>query len=385
VCRPTNGGVIRNMSRSTTRARALAWLFGLAAGHLGCLTVGGRGFPLYPQTEPLPDASHVARLSGYVRVVDGQVVSGHGNLFELLPGCHIVRTPTSWGTSGYGGAVVATTPELTFALPMRAGYQYEVAIVADAPTAPTEAIDVKAYERDPRGVLLQTFSYATSQRDLDRCESAAATASSAPEGPEAARADARTEVPGRPDPAPSSTQTISAGSAQPPSPPEWPNPPPGPSSARSLDEAMAHPDDLVAHWRRVPAYRSHFQRDAVPVSGPVAVDFARYVVKLQAKVQPAFADCSAQPWRAAGADQPRNLELELILDEAGALRDVGVIVSSGSDLIDAAALDAIARAAPFGATPAAARSGDGLTYLRWTLSSDPTYGCTLGARPHLER
>jgi hypothetical protein len=80
-------------------ASAIALLLAVGGGHLGCIKTQTRGVPLYPQTEPLPDVSRVALLSGYVRSVDGQNVSARGSVFELLPGCHVVRTPESWGRS----------------------------------------------------------------------------------------------------------------------------------------------------------------------------------------------------------------------------------------------------------------------------------------------
>jgi TonB family protein len=148
---------------------------------------------------------------------------------------------------------------------------------------------------------------------------------------------------------------------------------------------MAHSDTLIAHWRRVPEYRSHFGDAASDVPPDSGVAFARYIVRLQTAIQPAFANCGSEAWRASGADQARTLQLELVLDDAGALRDIGVIASSGSASFDAAAMEAVARAARFGPTPPAVRSADGLAYLRWFVSSDPTYGCTLSARPHIQR
>lgn len=67
----------------------------LAVTILGCIAGEGRGYPLYPTTDAGPMApSRVARLAGYVRFVDGVDVSEHGTTFELLPGCHLVGTPS---------------------------------------------------------------------------------------------------------------------------------------------------------------------------------------------------------------------------------------------------------------------------------------------------
>lgn len=140
----------------------------------GCIADRASGVPLYPVTGAPLDASRVARLSGYVRYVDDQDVSRRGGVFDLLPGCHLIRTPTSWGKSSNMGAIVAATPELTFALLMRAGYQYSIELIADTPSGPSGDVDVKAFERDAQGKLVQTFGWAKSTQDLKHCASAAA-------------------------------------------------------------------------------------------------------------------------------------------------------------------------------------------------------------------
>src|SRR5688572_9814129 len=103
---------------------------------LACLTACGsagqrRGTLLYPEpAQPLP-RSEVAVLSGYVAEVDGKDVADDdvGGSFELLPGCHVVRTPPDWTRHETDGAVMVETGVLPFALPMRGGHSYEIRVV----------------------------------------------------------------------------------------------------------------------------------------------------------------------------------------------------------------------------------------------------------------
>jgi hypothetical protein len=70
---------------------------------LACLAACGaagqrRGTPLYPEPAKPLARSEVAVLSGYVAEVDGNDVGEEDVVgsFELLPGCHVVRTPSDW-------------------------------------------------------------------------------------------------------------------------------------------------------------------------------------------------------------------------------------------------------------------------------------------------
>lgn len=69
-----------------------------------------RGYPLHGDAN-LP-LSAVARLHGYVEQVDGEPVTQHGHLFELLPGCHVLGTPRTWGGSGTYASATAETGHL---------------------------------------------------------------------------------------------------------------------------------------------------------------------------------------------------------------------------------------------------------------------------------
>ncbi len=127
-----------------------------ALGFLGTLSVCGcgvgsrtRGHPLHGRAnEPL---SAIARLHGYVEQVDGENVTQHGHLFELLPGCHVVGTPRTWGGSGPDASATAETGHLRFVIRMRAGHDYEVRVmVSDA----LHRIEIETIEKDPTGEVV---------------------------------------------------------------------------------------------------------------------------------------------------------------------------------------------------------------------------------------
>lgn len=147
-----------------------------------CIEGAPAAYPLYSPTDHPRGPSDVARLIGYVRYVDGQDVSDHGSAFELLPGCHVVGTPSTWGNvNALSGGVVATTGRVTFALPMKAGRQYEVRVEVEAPTGPTGTVRVESYETSARGEVTRRFSPASSADDIERCHQEALGAATAGE------------------------------------------------------------------------------------------------------------------------------------------------------------------------------------------------------------
>ena len=153
--------------------RCLRWVApAMASLGLGCLASPSRGYPLYPSSDGArPDESRVAQVDGYVRYVDGADVSPHGESFEVLPGCHIVGTPSTWGdaTTNNTAAVIVPTGKVTFALPMKAGYRYTVKVELGATSGPTGTSVIKAYESDGHGTT-RTFGPASGTVDPTTCE-----------------------------------------------------------------------------------------------------------------------------------------------------------------------------------------------------------------------
>jgi hypothetical protein len=103
--------------------------------------------------------------------VDDKDVSSLGGYFELLPGCHVISTPTPPG-GRYRSAEIL--PRWTFALPMRAGHQYLIERRAGGSSSPTGWFTIKGYESDLRGNRTREFEHVTSAKDIDACNEEAA-------------------------------------------------------------------------------------------------------------------------------------------------------------------------------------------------------------------
>lgn len=137
----------------------------------GCITSEPPSYPLYaPIADPAP-RTQVARLSGYVRNIDGRDVSSLGHSFGLLPGCHVVQTPSQWGALGLDGVVVVSTGVRAFALVVRPGHQYAVRVMAPGPLAWSSGRgQVTADEKDRDGHVTATFEATSNEDDLWACK-----------------------------------------------------------------------------------------------------------------------------------------------------------------------------------------------------------------------
>ena len=120
-------------------AFAVVWTCGCGVGSRT------RGYPLRGVENETPN--QVARLHGYVQLVDDEDVSGYGHLFELLPGCHVIVTPTTFGGAGTDAWATAETGHLRFVIRMRAGHDYEVRVsVLEA----VNRVEIETIEKDPQ-------------------------------------------------------------------------------------------------------------------------------------------------------------------------------------------------------------------------------------------
>jgi len=157
----------------------LAMTISLSAA--ACISVARPARLYAPAPQPLRP-EQASTLTGYVQFVDGNDVSSLGGYFELLPGCHVIGTPSHWSehSPGSNSAVVANTERWTFALPMRAGHQYRIEVIVREMTGPTAPLTILGYESDLGGNKTREFEHAASAKDIDACIEEAARASSAP-------------------------------------------------------------------------------------------------------------------------------------------------------------------------------------------------------------
>ena len=148
-------------------------MMALALSAASCLSGAGvRPDRLYPPAPQPLAPEQVSTLTGHVQFVDDKDVSSLSGYFELLPGCHVIGTPSrGWAPYGKSGTV-APTGRLTFALPMRAGHQYRIEVRTGV--VPMWRITVKGYESDLRGNKTREFEPTTSPKDIEACKEEAA-------------------------------------------------------------------------------------------------------------------------------------------------------------------------------------------------------------------
>lgn len=125
---------------------------------------------LYPQqgAAPLP-RDQIATLSGHVAEVDGVDVTSLMPPYELLPGCHVVRTPERWGAVGTDMSMAAQTGMLPFALPMRAGHTYVVEVRSQMQTGISGSLEIRTVETDASGEQTKVFPIMRDRAELDAC------------------------------------------------------------------------------------------------------------------------------------------------------------------------------------------------------------------------
>ncbi len=147
----------------------------------GCVSGQEQFYPLYLRTARRLPQAELARLSGYVRFIDGEDVSSYGSSFELLPGCHLVGTPSHWGKTDFNsGGMSGDTGRWTFAVPMRAGYQYAIEVQVEQGTGPTGRMRIRAFERDAHGTTTREFAPPLSADDVQACRQEAPGPTRAP-------------------------------------------------------------------------------------------------------------------------------------------------------------------------------------------------------------
>lgn len=133
--------------------------------------------PLYLETQDGPPA--LAELHGEIEYVDGAKVSG--GKFALLPGCHVVRPPTAWGSSSPQDAVWATLPVMHLAILMQADHRYKVAIGGGHMDGTgSGSVRVEAVEINPRGDTVKTFVPLEGAGQMEACEREAAASMQEP-------------------------------------------------------------------------------------------------------------------------------------------------------------------------------------------------------------
>ncbi|HEU4536423.1 MAG TPA: TonB C-terminal domain-containing protein [Polyangiaceae bacterium] len=120
------------------------------------------------------------------------------------------------------------------------------------------------------------------------------------------------------------------------------------------------------------------------------VPFATYLNGIHNRLHPLFADDYLATLDGLPNGHPLNrpelhASLEVVVNkEDGSIVRMGVVRTSGVTAFDAAALESMQRASPFGKPPSAIVSPDGNVYLHWEFHRNPVVACsTINARPFM--
>ncbi len=120
------------------------------------------------------------------------------------------------------------------------------------------------------------------------------------------------------------------------------------------------------------------------------VPFATYLNGIHNRLHPLFADDYLATLDGLPGGHPLNrpelaASLEVVVNkDDGSIVRMGVVKTSGVTAFDAAALESMQRASPFGKPPAAIVSPDGNVYLHWEFHRNPVVACsTINARPFM--
>jgi hypothetical protein len=144
-------------------------LVAVAVAGIACMASRPASVVLYgPAAERRP-ADEVATLYGPIGSVDGRDVSGQGNAFELLPGCHVVtlRSKVGGTNSGTTGAWTATLGG-TFAFRMQAAHTYAIDLRAIGDDTMSGEVRIDAWDSDAGGAKT-AVPPARSGADIDAC------------------------------------------------------------------------------------------------------------------------------------------------------------------------------------------------------------------------
>jgi hypothetical protein len=160
---------MRGIGEEIVRVLRMGGLVAVVVAGLACMAGRPPAVRLYdPATGP-PGRDEVATLYGPIGAVDGRDVSGQGNAFELLPGCHVVtlRSKVGGTNSGTTGAWTATLGG-TFAFRMQAAHTYAIDLRAIGDATMSGEVRIDAWDSEAGGDK-RPVPPARGTADIDAC------------------------------------------------------------------------------------------------------------------------------------------------------------------------------------------------------------------------
>ncbi|MCZ7682507.1 MAG: hypothetical protein M5U28_28415 [Sandaracinaceae bacterium] len=145
-------------------------------------------------------------------------------------------------------------------------------------------------------------------------------------------------------------------------------------------------------WERFRAAIEHYDVQARPGNQTAlntrADPFAAYIAAVHLRIHPRFAEGflvrpPSTVAAALAANPDMHTKLEIGIDAQGRVARIGVIETSGDILFDFGAYNSVMTAQPFGATPEAIRSPDGLVYMHWSFYANHRQCGTFNAEAYI--
>ncbi len=156
---------------------------------------------------------------------------------------------------------------------------------------------------------------------------------------------------------------------------------------RARPAPPASSDRREREWQRIRAAIENYVPEVTPGNTTAlrtrAHPFAAYIAAMHRKIHPLWGDGFLADWDLRPPtdefnDFRRWAMAEIVLNRDGTLAKAGIVKSSGYFPYDAAVMDVIFSAAPFGRPPSAILSSDGKVYLHWRFHRDQRQCGTFG-------
>jgi TonB family protein len=115
--------------------------------------------------------------------------------------------------------------------------------------------------------------------------------------------------------------------------------------------------------------------------GNSRVPWAHYLNGVHNRVHPFFADQFLVALNQLPTNHPSNQKISSVVDLVlepgdGDIAKIAVVRSSGVEAFDAGVVDAVRKAAPFGAPPVEILSEDGKVHFQWVIHRDVQMACS---------
>jgi TonB family protein len=161
---------------------------------------------------------------------------------------------------------------------------------------------------------------------------------------------------------------------------------------RRAGRLRASRNPSAKRWKRIRAAIENYIAEVKPGNQTAlrtrAHPFAAYIAKMHRSIHPLWGHGFLADWDLKSSSDPMNVStrwamLEIVLNRDGTLNKAGLVKPSGYTPFDAAALDVVFTAAPFGKPHRPIPSADKKVYLHWRFHRDQRQCGTFGVNAYI--